>query len=136
MSFRGDAHKFYLKLNRNRKKENSIKHIRELKEVQDIRTFYNSIDTYTLKLIYYRMIKEKSGSGIIPLFVTAVPWFLFLFSKQIQEFLFQEGSLLWILFSFIYMFTLAISVIVHFREKAWAVLHIEILLDLIGDRNE
>jgi len=136
VSFRGDAHKLYLKLRSIYKNDKSLKNINELNEIEEIRTFYKSIDTYKLKLIYYRMLKEKNGSGVIPVFVTAVPWFLFIFTKQLQAFLFKDGILLWILFSFFYMFTLTISVIVHFGEKAWAALHIEIIQDIIAERNE
>lgn len=82
------------------------------------------------------MIKEKQGSGIIPIFVTSIPWFFFLFSKQLQEFLFKEGSLLFLLFGIFYMLTLTISVVVHFREKAWAALHIEMIQDIVGERGE
>lgn len=134
MSFRGDAHKLYLKM---KKIElNEFIHTKELAEVQEIRTFYQSVETALLKLIYYRMIKEKSGSGIIPIFVTAIPWFIFLFASKLQEFLFQEGGILWIPFSVIYMFVLIISVIIHYREKAWASLHIEIIQDVIKERND
>ncbi len=135
MSFRGDAHKLYLKLRSIYKKDKSLKHIKELNEIQEIRIFYKSIDTYTLKLIYYRMLKEKNGSGIVPIFVTAIPWFLFLFTQQLQDFLFQNGSLLWIIFSILYVLALTISVIIHLREKAWAALHIQIIQDIIIERN-
>lgn len=135
VTFRGDAHKLYLKLRRIHKKENSLEYSKELQEVGEIQSFYESIDTYTLKLIYYRIIKEKSGSGIVPIFVTAVPWFLFLFTKQLQELLFQEGRYLWVFFSFIYVSVLLISVIVHLRERAWAALHIEIIQTIIQERN-
>jgi hypothetical protein len=136
VSFRGDAHKLYLKLRSMHRKNESLKHIKELEEVQEVRAFYKSIDTDTLRLVYYRMIKEKNGSGIVPIFVTAIPWFIFLFASKLQEFLFHEGSLLWLPFSIVYLLALTISVIVHFREKAWAVLHIEIIQDIIGERNE
>lgn len=133
MSFRGDAHKLYLKLNKIHSKE--FMQTRELAEVQEIRSFYRTVSTDLLKLVYYRMIKEKNGSGIIPIFVTAIPWFIFLFSSKLQEFLFQEGGFLWLPFSIIYMFVLIISVVLHFREKAWAGLHIEIIQDVIEERN-
>jgi len=131
--FRGDAHKLYSKLN----KIQSIEFIqtKELSEVQEIRSFYRTVSTDLLKLVYYRMIKEKNGSGIIPIFVTAIPWFIFLFSSKLQEFLFREGGLLWLPFSIIYICILIISVVLHFREKAWAGLHIEIIQDVIAERN-
>lgn len=133
---RGDAHKLYMKLAKVYKHDEPLAQVQELVEIQEIRSFYQTIDTTTLKLIYYRMIKEKQGSGIIPILVTSIPWFFFLFSKQLQEFLFKEGRLLFLLFSIFYMLTLTISVIVHFRERAWAALHIEIIQDVVGERRE
>lgn len=135
LSFRGDAHKFYVKLRSVENRTKSLKHMKELTEIQEIVSFYQSIDTYNLKFIYYRMVKEKNGSGIIPLLVTSIPWFFFLFSKQLQGLLFQEGSLLWLLFCIFYMLTLASSVVLHFREKAWAGLHLEIIQDILESRN-
>jgi hypothetical protein len=134
ISFRGDAHKLYLQLKQTPKDQ--IKYVKVITEMKEFQDYYRSVDSATLKIIYYRMIKEKNGSGIIPIFVTSVPWFFFLFSKQLQQILFKEGSLLWILFSFIYLFTLTVSVILHFREKAWAAVHIEIIQDILKARND
>ncbi|MDX5476804.1 MAG: hypothetical protein LPK00_14820, partial [Bacillaceae bacterium] len=76
-------------------------------------------------------------SGIIPIFVTAVPWFLFLFSKQLQHILFEEGSSHWlIIFVIVYFVTLTLSVVLHFREKAWAAFHLEIIQDILEERKE
>ncbi|MGI8387294.1 hypothetical protein [Robertmurraya sp. P23] len=136
MAFRGDAHKLYIKLTKTNKQDEPLRQVKELTEIQEIRAFYQTIETATLQLIYYRMIKEKQGSGIIPIFVTSIPWFFFLFSKQLQEFLFKEGSLLFLLFGIFYMVTLTISVIVHFRENAWAAVHIEIIQDIVGERGK
>ena len=136
MSFRGDAHKLYLKLNSIYNKDDSINHVQELQEVQGIQTFYQKIDTDSLRLVYYRMIKEKNGSGIIPLYVSSIPWFIILFSNKIQDFLFRDGGLLWVPFCIIYLLVLTVSILIHFREKAWASLHIEIIQDIIGKRHD
>ncbi|MGS2778166.1 hypothetical protein ACVBAX_12385 [Robertmurraya sp. GLU-23] len=136
MSFRGDAHKLYMKLIKVYKHDKPLGQVRELLEIEEIRAFYQTIETATLQLIYYRMTKEKQGSGIIPIFVTSIPWFFFLFSKQLQEFLFKEGSFLFLLFGIFYMVTLTISVIVHFRENAWAAVHIEIIQDIVKEREK
>ena len=133
-SLRGDAHKIYLQVKKHSTKENSFEHITELSEIEEIRDLYQSIDSKTLKLIYYRMIKEKNGSGIIPIFVTSIPWLLFLFSHQLQQFLFKKGSLLWVIFGIVYIVMLTFSVILHFREKAWAAFHTEIIQDILKDR--
>ncbi|KAA0547217.1 hypothetical protein FZW96_14065 [Bacillus sp. BGMRC 2118] len=134
LSFRGDAHKLYKKLTKIHTNETPLKQQKELVEIQEILTFYESHETSTLKLIYYRMIKEKQASGVIPIFVTSVPWFFFLFSKQLQEFLFRDGSLHFLIFGFFYMVTLTVSVILHFREKAWASVHVEIIQNIMEQR--
>ena len=134
-SFRGDAHKIFLHLKKTFQQNQPYSNIKELAEVKEIQRLYESIDSSTLKLINYRMIKEKNGSGIIPIFVTAVPWFLFLFSKQLQHILFEEGSSHWlIIFVIVYFVTLTLSVVLHFREKAWAAFHLEIIQDILEER--
>lgn len=130
-SFRGDAHKLYLKL---KKEKNSLEHNKYLTEIAEIQDFYMEIDSSILEKIQYRMIKEKNGSGIIPILVSSGPWFLLLFSNQIQTFLFKDGSYLWLFFSFIYVLVLTISVMVHFHEKSWAAVHTEIIEDILKKR--
>lgn len=135
LSFRGDAHKIYLQLKKAIHNGESLKNMKELKEIESIQKFYSSLDSEQLQLIYYRMIKEKNGSGIIPIFVSSVPWLLFLFSKPLMDFLFKDGSMLWALFGFGYLLILIGSVILHFREKAWASFHMEIIQDILKERN-
>ncbi|MGP4108675.1 hypothetical protein [Virgibacillus sp. L01] len=130
-SFRGDAHKLFLDL----KEQKNIHSNKDLKETSDIKSFYESLESETLRLIYYRMIKEQNGTGIIPIFVTAIPWLLFLFSDKIQEFLFKDGILIWAIFITIYLILLTVSAFFHFKEKAWAALHIEIIKDVLGERD-
>jgi len=137
ISFRGDAHKIYLQLKNTSNKGQSYKQLPGLIEIEEINQFYHSIDSSTLKLIFYRMIKEKNGSGIVPIFVSSIPWFLFMFSNKIQDFLFKDGRFIWlIIFAFLYFFILITSVILHFREKAWAAAHIEIIQDVLKKRND
>lgn len=133
-SLRGDAHKFYLRLRKKKVNQQSIEQCKELAEIEEIQTFYEEIDSRTLNNIQYRMVKEKNGSGIIPVFISAGPWLLFIFSKQLQRFLFKEGSMLWAAFVVMYLTTLTVSVIVHFQEKAWAAVHIEIIQDILRER--
>ncbi|MGE6257071.1 hypothetical protein ACQKCU_04025 [Heyndrickxia sporothermodurans] len=128
VSFRGDAHKVYLKI-----KEQGVKQ-KFLDEIKEIRDFYQSVESDTLTLIYYRMIKERNASGVIPLFVSSIPWLLFLFSTQLQNFLFREGSILWAIFGFIYLLILVVCVLLHFREKAWAEFHLAIINDILNKR--
>ena len=135
-SFRGDAHKLYLRIKQASAQEQSFNNMKELSEVEEIKQLYYKLDSATLKLIFYRMTKEKNGSGMIPIFVSSVPWMLFLFSNQIQEFLFRDGILLWIAFCVVYLLTLSLSVILHFRERAWAATHIEIIQDILKERKD
>lgn len=136
LSFRGDAHKIYLKLKSKVAEDRTFKHVKEMEEVRGIKRFYEGIDSQTLKIIYYRMLKEQNGSGIIPILITAVPWFLFLFTNQLQKFLFGKGYLYLILFTIIYFFLLFSTVILHFREKAWASFHIQMICDILEERKE
>ncbi|WP_106498322.1 hypothetical protein [Lentibacillus sp. Marseille-P4043] len=130
-SFRGDAHKTYLTL----KRQKDIHTNKILKETAEIKSFYKSLDSEILKLVYYRMVKEQSGTGIIPIFVTAIPWLLFLFSNTIQDFLFRNNNLIWIGFVSLYLIILTGSAILHFKEKAWSALHIEIITDVLNERD-
>jgi hypothetical protein len=61
---------------------------------------------------------------------------LFLFSEPLIKFLFKEGSQLWVFFGAAYLLLLAISVILHFHEKAWAAFHMEIILDILKERRK
>ncbi|WP_251555192.1 hypothetical protein [Neobacillus muris] len=133
-SFRGDAHKVFLQVKRTAENGQPVRNLRDFEEVESIQKLYQSMDSGTLKLIYYRMVKEKNGSGITPIFVTAVPWLLFLFSKPLVDYLFREGSWLWLIFAIIYFTLLITSVILHFREKAWAAFHMEIIQDILSER--
>lgn len=135
-SLRGDAHKVFLRLKKTMDQGHSIKHMKELIEIGEIQNLYRSLDSGILKLIFYRMTKEKNGSGIIPIIVSSVPWLMLLFSKQLSDFLFHDGSLLWVVFSCLYIFAVAASVILHFREKAWAAFHMEIIKDILNERKD
>ncbi|MBB2479346.1 hypothetical protein H5P36_04025 [Bacillus sp. APMAM] len=130
-SLRGDAHKVYLQL-----KQNGVNQTNFLTEIKEIKDFYQSLDSNTLTLVYYRMIKERNASGIIPLFVSSIPWLLFLFATQLQKFLFRDGSMLWAIFGFVYLLILIVSVLLHFREKAWAAFHLAIIEDILKEREK
>src|SRR5690625_2367074 len=90
-SFRGDTHKVYLKL----RNQTEVKQNKDIQETAKIKAYYETHASKTLQLVYYRMIKEQSGMGIIPIFVTAIPWLLFLFSEKIQHVLFDNGGMIW-----------------------------------------
>ena len=133
-SLKGDAHKVFLRLKKTIHNGDIIRETKEFKEIEEIQTLYQSLDSDTLQLIHYRMIKEYNGSGIIPILVSSAPWLLLLFSKQLSTFLFKDGKWLWAVFCIVYLLTLGLSVILHFREKAWAAFHMEIIQDILKDR--
>ncbi|APH05434.1 hypothetical protein [Bacillus weihaiensis] len=133
-SFRGDAHKLYVKFRQTKNNHQSLDDLKELAEMEEIKSFYLSLSSSTLEKIYYRILKEKNGMGMIPVFVSAGPWLLFLFSKKLQEFLFQNGSGPFFIFITLYLVILTSSVILHFREKAWAAIHSTIVKDILNDR--
>lgn len=135
-SFRGDAWRFYQKLVSTKQKGDKIDELKEIVELKEIEDFYETLDDSTLMKIRYRMMKEKKGSGIIPIFVSSVPWLLFIFSKQLQTVLFKNGGYLWVGFVFLYIITLIFSVIVHFRENAWAYVHTKMIEDILKRRNK
>ncbi|MFD1737504.1 hypothetical protein ACFSCX_13165 [Bacillus salitolerans] len=134
-SFRGDAHKFFLKLKRLKSLKQEIDHIKEMNEISEIIRFYQDLPNSVLKKIKLKMIKEKQASGSIPLIVTTVPWLLFIFSKPLLELLFGAFNL-WIPFVIIYIILLFWGIYLHFHEKAWASLHIEVIEDVLQDRKQ
>ncbi|MDN4493484.1 hypothetical protein [Ureibacillus aquaedulcis] len=131
--FRGDAHKIYCHLKKN---PANIPHSKYLKEMKEVRDFYQSVDSELLKLIFYRLIKEKNGSGMIPVYVSSIPFLFLIFSNNLQEILFAQGSKYWLIFVIIYIGGITFSLFLHFREKAWAASHIEIIQDILNERKE
>ncbi|GAE34735.1 hypothetical protein [Halalkalibacter akibai] len=134
ISFRGDAHKFYLRLQKKANKGIDPTQVKEIQELTDIQSFYETINTSTLRNIHYRVLKEKNGSGLIPILVTAVPWILFIFGTQVQAFFENDDSYLWLLFVFLYLIAVTISVSIHFRERSWATVHSKIIEDIVQKR--
>ncbi|MDR7000238.1 hypothetical protein [Neobacillus niacini] len=135
-SLRGDAHKIYLQLKKASRDDPSFTEIKRLLELEEIQHFYHSIDTETLKRIYYCMVKEKNGSGMIPILVSTIPWLLVIFAKQLQDFVFQDHSMVWAIFAIISLIILLYSVIIHFYEKSWAAVHIEIIQAILNERKK
>ncbi|HEX6922582.1 MAG TPA: hypothetical protein VF149_02070 [Bacillales bacterium] len=134
-SLRGDVHKFYLKLKKAFERDHSVNEMSELVEIEKIQQFYDQLDASELTKIRYRMLKEQKGNGIIPLLVSSVPWLAFIFSKQLHAFVDKSGHLLfW--FLIVYTGVITLSVVIHYREKAWATVHIEIIEDLLKTKQK
>ena len=131
--FRGDAHKIYRRLKKNSQSIHQSKYLLEVKEVRD---FYESMESDILKLIFYRLIKEKNGSGMIPIYVSSIPFLFLFFSQHLDKILFADGSRNWMIFILIYIIGITFSLFLHFREKAWASCHIKIIQDILVSRND
>jgi hypothetical protein len=82
-SLKGDAHKIYLQIKGTLQMGQSIHSLNDFKEIEAIQGLYQSLDSPALKLVYYRMVKEKNGSGIIPILVTSIPWLCFYFRSRL-----------------------------------------------------
>ncbi|NLY78949.1 MAG: hypothetical protein GX072_03285 [Lysinibacillus sp.] len=128
---RGDAHKIYRRLKKN---PETIRESKYLKDLEEVREFYKSIESDVLQLIYYRLIKETNGSGMIPIFVSSIPFLFLIFSQHLQQILFQEGTRNWMIFIVCYITGITFALFLHFREKAWASSHIEIIQDILEER--
>ncbi|WP_456275082.1 hypothetical protein [Bacillus sp. AK128] len=132
-TFRGDAHRFYLKM-----RESKLEQHNEMKEINELTTiirYYQSLDHSLLYKIKYQMMKEQKASGSIPLLVTTIPWLLFIFSKPLLDLLFGDFNL-WVPFVLIYVTLLLVGIYLHFHERAWANVHIEIIEDVLLDREK
>lgn len=135
LSLRGDVHKFYLKLKNAVDHGNSVCELDEIIEMNKIQQFYHRLSSPELVKIRYRMIKEQKGNGMIPVLVSSLPWLAFILSEQLQA-VFKKGMLIILGFLVIYTFLITFSTIVHYREKAWANVHIEIIDDILKERKE
>lgn len=130
--FRGDVHKIYCHLKKN---PNNIKTSKYLRDVQEVYEFYETVESDTLKFIYYRLIKENNGSGMIPMLISTIPFLLMILSDDLKTLPLMEGRN-WLFFIFIYLIALSFFLFVHFRERAWASSHIEIIQDILKERKD
>lgn len=115
-SLRGDAHKVYLKLKKAAHQNQNAEEIDELAEMEEIRQLYLTLESATLRKVYYRMTKEKNGSGVIPILVSALPWLFFYFRSGCSNFYLKKaagfGLFLWccmFLFSFQACFFISVN---------------------------
>lgn len=135
LSLRGDGHKFYLKLKRVYARNHSVKAMRELAEIDEMQRFYRSLTREDLEKIRLRMLKEKSGNGMIPLLVSSLPWLAFIFSKELRTLL-SRSAHLFFWFLVIYTALIIFSSIIHYREKAWAIVHLETIDQIIKEKTD
>lgn len=133
ISLRGDVHKFYLKLKRTFDQKKSIHELDEIIEINEIQQFYHQLNVPELQKIRYRMMKEQKGNGIIPLLVSSLPWLAFIFSEELHKWVGKNFILLFC-FLIIYTFLITFSTVLHYREKSWATVHVEIIDDILKER--
>jgi hypothetical protein len=134
-TLRGDAHKFFIKLKKVEQLSEKSNQIKEINNVTEIILFYQTLESTLLRKIKYQMMKEQHASGSFPLIVTTVPWLLFIFSKPLLEILFGDFNL-WAPFILIYVTFLLVGTYLHFHERAWAKVHVEIIEDLLTEREK
>lgn len=91
-SLRGDAHKVYLKLKKAAHQNQNAEEIDELAEMEEIRQLYLTLESATLRKVYYRMTKEKNGSGVVPILVSALPWLFFYFRSGCSNFYLKTAA--------------------------------------------
>lgn len=131
---RGDAHRFYVKIKQAKERNQNIHELREMKEMEQIVQTYQRMSRQELKKIRYRLEKETQGNGMIPVLVSSLPWLLFIFSKQFHSWMAKTGGdYFWMILFLLFTVIIVFSIILHYRERAWAGVHIVILDDLLED---
>lgn len=135
LSFRGDGHKLYLKLKQKHNQHQSIQDLKEIAEIDEMEQFYRQFKMRDLEKVRLRMIKEQNGNGLIPLLVSSLPWLAFIFSKELRSLLSRSAHLLfW--FLVIYTTLIIFGTIIHYREKAWAALHLEMINGILKEKKK
>lgn len=101
--------------------------IRHLDHVREIARYYAGISQEERLLLLAWAKKEESGIGLIPLTLSAVPFFGLLIGSRIQE---PVASLpLWAIYGLwgIAGLVMVVGIYVHQRHKAYTMLHITLL---------
>ncbi|WP_170006505.1 hypothetical protein [Bacillus fonticola] len=132
-TLRGDAHRFFLRIRKRIDTDQKVTAAKEIIEIDSIISFYESLTSSNLKKMKYYMLKEQNGSGAIPLAITTLPWLFFMFSKPLTDWLLGKSHFL-IFFVVVYVGVLVIGIFLHFHEKAWARVHLEVIEDVLGER--
>jgi len=134
---RGDVDRFYRTLRR----EHPVPHpgpIRRLGHVREIAAYYAGLSQEDRLHLLAWAKKEESGIGIIPLALSAVPFFGLIVSARIQEVLdplpVWKIFVIWTLFGAL----VVLGFYIHQRQKAYTALHIALLEQAIreGERQQ
>lgn len=132
---RGDVDRFYQALRREHPTPPS-EPIRRLDHVREIAAYYGKLSQEERLHLLAWAKKEESGIGIIPLALSAIPFFGLIISARLQDALSQlpiwQVFLVWILFGSLVLF----GFYIHQRQKAYTMLHIVLLEQAIKQEEQ
>ncbi|MBY6277195.1 hypothetical protein [Symbiobacterium thermophilum] len=128
---RGDVDRFYRAIRREHP-EPPPGPIRHLDHVRTIADYYARLSQQERLLMLAWARKEESGIGIIPLALSAIPFFGLIVSARLQEVLNRlpiwQVFVTWLLFGSLVL----LGFYVHQSQKAWTALHITLLEQAIA----
>lgn len=123
---RGDVDRFYQAIRREHP-DPPPGPIRRLDHVRAIADYYARLSQQERLLMLAWARKEESGIGIIPLALSAIPFFGLIVSSRLQEVLHQlpiwQIFATWMLFGTLVL----LGFYIHQRQKAYTTLHIALL---------
>ena len=123
---RGDVDRFYRAIRRDHP-DPPPGPIRRLDHVRAIADYYARISQQERLLMLAWAKKEESGIGIIPLALSAIPFFGLIVSSRLQELLSQlpiwQIFAIWLLFGTLVL----LGFYIHQSQKAYTTLHIALL---------
>ncbi|MBP2018470.1 hypothetical protein J2Z79_001881 [Symbiobacterium terraclitae] len=123
---RGDVDRFYRAL-RQEYPDPPPGPVQRLDHVREIATYYARLTQEERHLMLAWAKKEESGIGMIPLALSAIPFFGLIVSSRLQE-LFNQLPI-WQIFLFWLLFAtfVLLGFYIHQRQKAYTALHIALL---------
>ncbi|MEW8978731.1 MAG: hypothetical protein AB2385_10025 [Symbiobacterium sp.] len=131
---RGDVDRFYRALRREYP-DPPPGPVKRLDHVREIASYYAGLTQEERYLMLAWARKEENGIGMIPLALSAIPFFGLIVSSRLQELLSQvpiwQIFLFWLLFASLVL----LSFYVHQSQKAYTALHITLLEQLIEQEN-
>lgn len=127
---RGDVDRFYRAL-RQEYPDPPPGPVQRLDHVREIAAYYARLTQEERHLMLAWAKKEESGIGMIPLALSAIPFFGLIVSSRLQELLAQLP--IWQIFVFWLLFAtfVLLGFYIHQRQKAYTALHIALLEQVI-----
>jgi|GEM_PF-1812546 len=127
---RGDVDRFYRAL-RQEYPNPPPGPVQRLDHVREIAAYYARLTQEERHLMLAWAKKEESGIGMIPLALSAIPFFGLIVSARLQELLSQLP--IWQIFVFWLLFAslVLLGFYIHQRQKAYTALHIALLEQVI-----